>query len=214
MSLREQLDEMTTQITGQAPDAVAVFEKDTQRMVDAGVGQDGPKVGDVAPDFELPDQLGRAVKLNDLLAGGPVVVSFYRGNWCPYCNLELAALKSALPAIREAGGGLVAISPQVPDESLSTVEKHGLEFSVLSDVGNVVGRRYGLVFELTESLRPLYASFGIDLEAANGNGSYELPVPGTFVIGRDGVIAAAHVSADYKTRMEPDEMVEMLRAMG
>lgn len=213
MTLREQLQETLGRFTEQAPDAAAVFDADTQRMVDAKIGQVGPKVGDVAPGFELPDQLGRQVALSELLAAGPVVLNFYRGGWCPYCNLELNALKGVMPEIEAAGASLVAISPQVPDESLSTAEKYGLEFPVLSDVGNVVGRRYGLVFELTEALRPLYRSFGIDLEATNGNPSHELPVPGTFVIGSDGVIVSAYVDADYKNRMEPRDIVKVVEEL-
>ncbi len=210
MTLQEKLEAVQAEITANYPDLAARFDADTKEGVRSGVGSDSLVPGSLTPDFELPDQLGRAVRSSDLRVKGPLVISFYRGGWCPYCNLELRALQDYLPQITEVGATLIAISPQVPDESLSTVEKNKLSFPVLSDVGNVVARQFGLVFILSAHLRPLYAQFGIDLQQSNGNDTFELPVAGTFIIDSEGIIESAYVNADYKQRMEPAQILERL----
>ena len=140
------------------------------------------------------------------------MVSFYRGGWCPYCNLELRALQAALPEFEAAGATLVAISPQTPDETLSTTEKNELGFSVLSDVGSHTSRRYGLVFTLQDDARDLYRSFGNDLTRINGTDSWELPVPATYVIAPNGIVTLAVVDPDYRHRAEPADVVAAVRA--
>lgn len=210
MPLQDELDAVHRDVLAGAPVEAAEFDADTRELVRRGVGKDAPRVGDTAPEFDLPDQRGRAVRLGQLQTQGPLVISFYRGGWCPYCSLELRALQRHLPQMSGLGASLVAISPQIPDESLSTAGKHELSFPVLSDEGNRVARLYGLVFNVSEHLRPLYAAFGIDLPKVNGRDSFELPVPATFVIDRIGVIRAACVEADYKKRMEPTEILNVL----
>jgi len=170
-------------------------------------------LGDRAADFELPNVRGGAVSLHAALEEGPVVLSFYRGSWCPFCNLELNALQARLPDIRSAGGRLIAVSPEKPDASLSHAEKLNLEFDILSDIGNRTARDYGLIMTVYESLRPLYLQWGIDLPAANGDTTYELPVPATYVIDGTGEIRAACVDKDYTKRMEPEAIVAALRAI-
>ncbi len=192
----------------------AVMDQATAELAASGMADGFLQVGDAAPDFVLPDALGNAVTLADLRAQGPVVLSFYRGAWCPYCNLELQLLQQALPDIRALGATLVAISPQTPDNSLSLAEKHGLAFSVLSDVGNAVARRFGLVFTVPAALRGVYDKLGIDIAAHNGDGSFELPVPGTYVVGRDGTIAFAYANVDYTRRVATAEILEALRNSG
>ena len=161
-----------------------------------------------AADFELPNVRGGRLSLHGALEEGPVVLSFYRGSWCPFCNLELNALQARLPDIRTAGGRLIAVSPEKPDASLSHAEKLNLEFDILADIGNRTARDYGLVMTVYESLRPLYLQWGIDLPAANGDTTYELPVPATYVIDSAGEIRAA-----YTKRMEPEAIVAALRAI-
>jgi len=170
-------------------------------------------LGDRAADFELPNVRGGTVSLHAALEEGPVVLSFYRGSWCPFCNLELNALQARLPDIRSAGGRLIAVSPEKPDASLSHAEKLNLEFDILSDIGNRTARDYGLIMTVYESLRPLYLQWGIDLPAANGDTTYELPVPATYVIDGTGEIRAACVDKDYTKRMEPEAIVAALRAI-
>ena len=138
-------------------------------------------------------------------------MSFYRGGWCPYCNIELRGLQSELASFREHGANLVAVSPQTPDNSLSTTEQNELEFPVLSDVGNTVAKKFGLVFTLPESLRPIYEDFGIDISKSNGDESFEIPVPATFVINRDGHISYAFINADYRKRAEPSDVLAAVK---
>lgn len=168
--------------------------------------------GDAAPDFELPDARGESVTLAGLRSDGPVVLVFYRGAWCPYCNLQLRAFQSALADIHAAGATLVAISPQTPDNSITLAEQAELAFPVLSDVGNAVARSYGLVFALGAADRERHSDLGIDLTAFNGDESWELPAPAVFVLDTDGTIRHASVAGDYRWRVGPDEVLAALRA--
>lgn len=179
----------------------------------SSIGSSAITTGGQAPDFELPDARGGTVRLYQALGKGPVVLSFYRGGWCPFCNLELQALQARLPEIRTLGASLIAISPELPDQSLSTAEKHGLEFEVLSDIGNRTARDFGLVFTLFEEMRPLYLKWGLDVPACNGDNSWELPVPATYVVDTGGTVRAAHVDKDYTRRMEPEQIVAALRML-
>lgn len=195
----------------QAPaEIVKTIVGEIEGIVRTGVGSKAPRTGDSAPTFTLKDHRGGDVSLQKLLGEGPVVLAFYRGQWCPYCDIQLRAYQEVLPQIRALGANLVAISPQTPDESLSTAEKRNLAFSVLSDVGNKVARSYGLVFKVPAGLDGVHKAFGIDLAKSNGDPSNELPVPGVFVIGRDGRIAFSYVNADYRERLEPAELLRRL----
>jgi peroxiredoxin len=171
-----------------------------------------PEPGDKAPEFVLPDARGREVRLADLLGESRVVLVFYRGAWCPYCNLQLSAFQARLDEIKAAGAELVAISPQTPDNSLSLAEKAELTFTVLSDAGNAVAERYGLRWELSEQDKELYAGVGIDLNETNGDDSMSLPASATFVVNQDGTLAYASVSGDYRFRVGPEEVLAALRA--
>lgn len=170
-------------------------------------------VGDAAPDFTLANATGGSVTLSSLLATGPVVLSFYRGEWCPYCNVQLRGYQRALPAFADAGATLVAVSPQTPDNSLTTAEQKGLDYPVLSDVGNVVARQYGLVYAVGEAVYQTLGGVGIDLAAFNGDTSGELPLTATFVIAPNGTIAWADVGANFKQRPEPAAILAALAAL-
>ncbi len=184
-----------------------------ERLLKSDVAKDAIGISDTAPDFILPNARGGNLQLSKALKNGPVVLSFYRGGWCPFCNLEFKALQERLPEMNALGATLIGISPETPDNSLSTMEKHQLQFDVLSDVGNKVARDYGLVMTLDEAMRPLYAEWGIDLPASNGDDSFELPVPATYVIDTHGVVRAAHVDKDYTKRMEPEDIITTLREL-
>jgi peroxiredoxin len=171
------------------------------------------KPGDRVPDFELPAAAGGSVRLSDKLADGPVVLVFYRGGWCPYCNLHLNLLQRRLPEFRAAGASLVAVSPQDPDHSLTTAERNGLGFDVLSDPHNQVARALGLVFPFSDELRATYLGNGVDLPAVSGSAKWELPLPGTFVLDPDGTVAAAWVDEDYRTRAEPAAVLAAVRRL-
>lgn len=171
-------------------------------------------VGQRAPDFALPDIDGGTVRLSDLLANGPVVLTFYRGAWCPYCNSSLQGFQAELGDIMAAGGYLVAVSPQAEVGSQEMAASNALSFPVLSDDGNRVSRDYGLVFEVDAATQEQYQAVGIDLAEVNGAAAWELPVPATYVIGRDGIIRAAFVEADYTQRADPRDVIAALKDIG
>lgn len=214
MTLNKSIEELKAGMAGQMPPAVKrTMREATETLVRAGIAGRSLQAGDAAPDFELPAADGSVWRLSDSLRHGPVVLSFYRGGWCPYCNLEMQALQRALPEIERPGARLAAISPELPEVVKKADEAGSLSFPLLSDAGNGVARSFGLVFTLAEALRPIYAAGGIDLPAANGDDSFELPVPATYIIARNGRIAHAFVDADYEKRMEPDEIVDVLNKM-
>jgi len=188
---------------------MAAFEK----LMKSDAGNNAPREGNQAPDFELPNVRGDSTQLSKRLKQGPVVLSFYRGGWCPFCNLEFKALSDILPEIEARGASLIGISPELPDISLSTIEKHNLPFEVLSDVGNKVADKYGLVMTVYEELRPLYKQWGIDVPISNGDESYQLPIPATYVIKQDGNIQACYVNKDYTMRMEPEDILGALESI-
>jgi peroxiredoxin len=180
----------------------------------AGIGRAAPRPGDSAPLFELPDAGGRVVRLVERLERGPVVLAFYRGGWCPYCNLQLRAYQDVLPELQRLQAQLLAVSPQLPDGTAETVSKNDLRFDVLSDVGNVVAREYGLVFSVTEAVKAFYLKEKrVDLVAINGDEAWELPVPATFVLDRNGTVALADVDPDYTRRLEPATVLDALREL-
>ncbi|WP_339767637.1 peroxiredoxin-like family protein [uncultured Paraglaciecola sp.] len=214
MSLHAQIAEYDAQKAINMPkDIFDLMAKTTDTLVATGIANDALTVGDDAPDFSLPNVTGELITLAELLAHGPVVLSFYRGGWCPYCNFELRAFQNVLPEIQQLGGQLVAISPQTPDNSLSTQEKNELEYAVLADVGNKVTNDYGLVFSLDKRLRPVYEKFGLDIPAINGDDTFTLPMPATYIIGQDGKIVYAFVAEDYTKRAEPSDVIDILATL-
>ena len=174
----------------------------------------GLDLGARAPEIRLPDIYEKEVSLNAQLAAGPVVLTFFRGDWCPICNLQLRALQRALPDIRAAGASLLAVTPQSMTHTLSLAEKAELEFTLLSDADQQVIREYRLQFLLPSEVQQIYLGvYGLDLGKQNADGSWNLPVPGTFIIDREGVIRRRHVTADFTRRMEPDDVIEALAAL-
>lgn len=209
-ALQPQLDAMASR----APEAIGSrIVAGTNAITTSGTAS-GLPVGSPAPDFTLPDALGKPVTLSHLLEHGPVVVTFYRGEWCPYCNLQMRALQTALPEFQELGASLVAISPQAPDHSLSLTEKHALTFAVLSDADQAVIRAYHLQFTLAGDLEDLQVNvWHNDPRDHNADHSATLPVPATFVIDQGGIVRWAFVSADWRVRAEPADIAAALRAL-
>jgi len=205
------LQQQLEQINAQIPQPIAQRITAAIAEVEAPGAARGLAIGDQAPEFSLPDAVGRTISLRERLSAGPVVLVFYRGEWCPYCNTYLRALQAALPEITARGAFLIAVSPQSPDHSLSITEKADLGFDVLSDVDQAVIRAFKVQFTVPADLQDLHVNvFDNDLRDHNADRSWHLPVPATFVIDRDGVVRAAHVSADYRTRMEPADIVAAL----
>lgn len=182
-----------------------------EKIMQSDLGIKAKRPGDAAPTFALTNSRGGMTELPDLLGQGPLVISFYRGGWCPFCNLEFRALTAILPEIQSLGANLIGISPETPQNTKETVRVHALGFDVLSDIGNKTARGYGLLMEVFEEMRPLYLEWGMDIPAANGDASYEIPIPATYVIATDGTIVAAHVDKNYTMRMEPVDILDALR---
>lgn len=176
----------------------------------SGVAQ-GLKKGDRVPEFTLLDATGKTVSMTEELAKGPVILTFYRGGWCPYCNLELQAYQRELDTIKDAGATLIAISPETPDASLSTKEKNELDFLVLSDESNKVAEKFDLVFKMQEFLIETYKELGLNVSGHNGNDDWELPKAATFVIDQSGKIIFSEVDSDYVKRVEPSKVVEIVK---
>jgi len=210
--LKSQLEEFNTAFVGRAaPERVATMEHATQALRDSGMEAKALKVGQPAPDVLLPNASGKSIQLSTLWQQGPLILVFYRGGWCPYCNLELRAWQDLLPEVKAKGAQMVAISPQTPDNSLSTQQKNELAFEVLSDSELLASNGFGIAFDMSLELVALYSSVGHDLPKTNGNGRWTLPVPATYVIGTDGVIQFAHVDVDYRNRAEPAEILASIK---
>lgn len=210
-SLAQQLKEQNEAGRASIPaEALVVLDQATAEVAASGIADSSLGIGAKVPDFSLPDTTGSKVSLSSLLTKGPVVLTFYRGGWCPYCSTELRALQAKLPEINAAGATLVAVSPQTPDSSLSTTEK--LAFPVLSDEGNQVAEFFGLVFTLPEAVRQVYTGFGLDRPTANGDSTFRLPIPATYVLRTEGTVAWRFADADYTKRAEPDDVLAALAA--
>ncbi len=211
-NLTKQLAEVKAGSAAKIPAEIyAVMTKSTQDLLDAVLSKKAPKVGDKLEPFNLPNVQGNKIALASLLFKGDVVISFYRGGWCPYCNLELKALNGILPELKELGASLIAITPETPDNSLTTSEKNNLAFEILSDIDNVYAKELNLVFQMPGKLREIYHSFNLHVDAHNGNKDYELPMPATFIVNTEGVITYAFVPEDYTERLDPEIILEVLK---
>lgn len=211
--VEKQLKEMAEGIRKNAPDAAQVFDDGVKQIAATGIVGRAPKVGDTIKMFELPDSSGKQVRLSDLLVRGPVVLTWYRGGWCPYCNIGLRGLLQVEPMIREQGATLVAVTPELPDMAADTMKRNDLTFIVLTDKGNDVARQYKIVYRVPEAMSATMKAFKVDLAKRNGDASDELPLSVTYVIDQRGVIRWAFVDADYRKRAEPSDVVEALKAL-
>lgn len=211
MSLQEQLDTFKAQFRTQAPDgAFDAFARSTQELIDSGQAERAVKAGETAPDFTLTDQDGNAVTLKDLLAKGPLVLSFYRGVWCPYCNIELKALEEAVGDIRARGASLVAVSMQGAADSRKSQRDNKLSFPILTDKSGELANRFGLRWTLQDYVVEYHKMFGVELPKIHGDGQWNLPMPARYVIAQDGTIAYAEVNPDYTRRPEPGDLFPVL----
>jgi peroxiredoxin len=211
-TLSEQLVEYRAGWRARVPaDRQALMDQHIAHLAASGIDRSAKQVGDHAPAIRLRDQYGEDFDVTALLAKGPVVVTFYRGGWCPFCNFELTAYQAALPRILAAGASLVAISPEKPDDTVATAEKNALSFPVLSDIGQQVGRAFGVVYAFTKEVRTVYDGFGLDIPAKNGTpDDWSLPLSATYVIGTDGTILFADTRVDYRERTDPLDVLRVL----
>lgn len=219
MTLQDKLDAFKADFEAGKPpysvprSVIDTMHKATAELIASGAAQRARKAGDRAPDFILNDPDGKQVSSAELLQRGPMILSFYRGVWCPYCNMELQALQAALPELSATGASVVAISPQIAANSRKSVRQNGLDFPILSDPGNAVAAAFGLRFALPDYLVELYASMRNDLPAFNGDDSWTLPMPARYVIAQDGTIVYAEVNPDYTLRPDPSELLPVLRQL-
>ena len=184
-----------------------------QRLAESDVATNAIGINDIAPNFTLTDSHGYEFQLSEALLHGPIVLSFYRGGWCPFCDLELKALAEREPEIRNLGARLVAASPALHEKNRAATGEQKLPFPLLFDEENRVARVYGLVMQVDEAMRPLYLQWGFDIPTLNGDETWELPLPGTFIIDTNGMVRAAFVNKDYTQRMEPDEIISALETI-
>lgn len=211
--LQAQLQARFDEFLSTAPQSLQkTYEEGIRTVASSGVLDSALKKGQKAPDFSLTTSSGGIIKLSYLLKSGPVILTWYRGGWCPYCNIQLRAYQEYFREFRKEGAMIVAISPEFPEYAISTTSENSLQFPVLSDVGNRVARQYGIVYKLPE---PVVEAFKkkFDLPSRNGNESYELPLAATFVVAKDGTIAYAFIEADYKKRADPKELIEVLKSL-
>src|ERR1700731_2004004 len=217
MSLQAKLDAFKTDFEAGKPpysvprSVIETMHRATAELIASGAASRARKAGDVAPSFSLKDPEGNIVNSADLLKRGPLVLSFYRGVWCPYCNMELQALEAIKPEFDKYGASLIAISPQTAPNSRKSVRQNKLSFPILSDVKGNVGSAFGLRFHLPEYLVELYKQLKNDLPTLNDDPSWTLPMPARYVIGQDGVILYSEVNPDYPRRPEPGDMIPILQ---
>jgi peroxiredoxin len=196
-----------------APSVAAALDGEARAIAASGRLARALGPGDALPDVALPDAPDGRVRLPELVRGGPLVLVFYLGRWCPFCTLELRAWQRALPRIRALGARLVAVSPQDEREVALTRERDGLEFHMVSDPGNVLARRFGVAHEVAPALRDAYAASGMAAPQDGDASGWTLPLPAVYVAGRDGRIDWAHVDANWRRRAEPAEVLARLAAL-
>ncbi|MFK8026624.1 MAG: peroxiredoxin-like family protein [Gammaproteobacteria bacterium] len=210
-TLSEDLDRFVKEFIDTAPDNVQRdFNQGVNEIKNSGILDRAINVGDYAPEFTLVNAVGDYVSLYDQLEKGPVVLVWYRGGWCPYCNLQLQHIQMKLLEIHQAGGQVIAISPELPDKTMTTKERHMLEFQVLSDTNNNVADRYKLAYTVPDYVVDHY-DLSSKLNAHNGDEENRLPLAVTYVIARSGIVEYAFLDADYKNRATPEEIITVLK---
>jgi len=206
MTLQDQLDSITANTRRLVqPERLAVGERAVEELFATGIEERILPVGALAPEFTLKDSSGKLVRSADLLALGPLVIKFFRGRWCPYCSTELEAWRDLYERLRESGLLMIAISPQTPRQSDFMIAQHSLPFPILADADNAVAQQFGLVYAVPEYYRDYYLSILVNIPFINGEKSWRLPLPATYVIARDGRILFAEAHADFRVRPEPEE---------
>ena len=212
MSLKEELGAFAQQMSKNAPQEVLeTMGAEIRKLAESGIMNTALKVGDKVPDFELQDSAGNIVSLNSLTEKGAVVISFNRGNWCPFCNIEFKHLQNNISEIKNADASLVVISPQLPEKSAEIISQNEFDYPILFDKGNEVAIQFGIAFTLAESLRPIHKAFEMNIPAHNGDDSFELPVPATFVVNSNNEIVFASVNPNWMERTEPNEYLAELK---
>lgn len=212
MNLKEELGAFAQKMSINAPQEVLqTMGTEIGKLAESGIMSTALKQGNKAPDFELKDTEGNIVSLNSLVQKGSLVISFNRGNWCPFCNIELKHLQNKLCEINITGANLVVISPQLPEKSAELIAQNGFEYPILFDQGNEVARKFGIAFTLAEPLIPIHIAFGMDIPAHNGDESYTLPIPATYVINSNKEIVFSSINPNWMERADTNEYLTVLK---
>lgn len=210
-SMNERLDVFADAVRRQQPDQALIVDRLVSRLREHNAGEQAPKPGDEMPPFVLPDENGRLTGLRDLLAQGPAVVTFHRGHWCPYCRISINTLAKAQPRIEALGARMVAIVPDRQPFAAEMKIDSGVKFPILSDMDNGYAMSLNLAIWVGAEMEDYMTKIGRTLPAYQGNESWMLPIPATFVVGRDGRIKARFVDPDYRKRMAVDELIAALK---
>lgn len=209
-SLAQQIDELNHTLSSQLPiEVLQAFQKSIEELKTSNLEKNSLKVGDKMPEFSLPNTSGQIISSREILKKEKMILAFYRGNWCPYCNLELRSLQENLSGIKNKNTFLAAVSPQTLHYSKTTVEENDLGFDVLTDAGNAFAKKLGIVFQLSDFLLPYYESLGIDLTEFNGNEDNMLPIPAVFVVDRNGYIIFRFLDVNYMNRLDIEELIKV-----
>lgn len=209
--LTKQIEQFNNELATQVPQEVLeAFGKSIEDLKTKNIEEKSIKLNEIMPSFSLPNAKNEIIHSEKILKSGKMIIAFYRGSWCPYCNLELKALQENLSKINDKKASLVAISPQSPDNSLSIIEKHNLTFEVLTDKDNTFAKQLGIVFELQDFVLPFYNALGINLVDFNKNNDNSLPIPAVFVVNQDGKIMYKFADANYMNRIDIDQLINTL----
>ena len=209
--LATQIQQFNIELAAQVPQEVLeAFGKSIEDLKTKNIEEKSIKIGETIPNFSLKNAKNEVVNSSDILKNGKMIIAFYRGSWCPYCNLELKALQEKISEFKEKNATLVAISPQSPDNSLTVIEKHHLTFEVLTDKDNVFAKQLGIIFELQDFVLPYYHALGIDLSSFNKNADNSLPIPAVFVVNESSKIIYKFADANYMNRIDIDELLKTL----
>ena len=209
--LATQIQQFNIELAAKVPQEVLeAFGKSIEDLKTKNIEEKSIKIGETIPNFSLKNAKNEVVNSSDILKNGKMIIAFYRGSWCPYCNLELKALQEKISEFKEKNATLVAISPQSPDNSLTVIEKHHLTFEVLTDKDNTFAKQLGIVFELQDFVLPFYNALGINLSSFNKNDDTSLPIPAVFVVNENGIIIYKFADVNYMNRIDIDELLNTL----
>ena len=210
-TLARQIDQLNKELLSQLSQEIfEVFGQSIEELKTKNIEENSIKIGELMPEFSLINAYGKKISSTDILKKGKIILAFYRGSWCPYCNLELKFLQDNISKIKGKKSVLVAISPQSPDYSLTMVEKNNLEFEVLTDHNNDFAKKLGIVFQLQDFVLPYYQNLGIDLSVFNKNNENTLPVPAVFVVDENGKVVYKFLDVNYMNRINVEELIQAL----
>ncbi|SDJ60012.1 peroxiredoxin-like family protein [Chryseobacterium jejuense] len=210
-TLAKQIEYLNQELSSQLPQEILyAFGKSIEDLKTKRMEENSIQIGNQMPEFSLPNALGKIINSEDIIKNGKIILAFYRGSWCPYCNLELKSLQDNLSRIKNKGATLIAVSPQSPDHSLSMTEKNNLEFEVLTDIDNNFAKKLGIDFQLQDFVLPYYNGLGIHLSDFNKNEDNTLPVPAVFVVDENRVVTYKFLDVNYMNRLDVEELIQSL----